>query len=102
MVDVPPLRAAAAGGLSQHFLYFGAALNRDGLQPRLAQPVMAAVLEFIAAKGHVLNDAMLVQNKGNVSGGGNQRRCCLRVQAREKQLGAVKLPNGIFVGCLQL
>ena len=55
--------AAAQRRFAEHFSDFGLAFNRDGLQPRLAQPVKIAVLlEFVVAKRHVLNDTSIIED----------------------------------------
>ena len=89
LVDMPPARGDAGGGVVQKAVHLGAALRRYGVGPALAGPVSVAFQflgEIVALEGDVMDHPVGIQDKGDIGGRGNECSGRFRVQIPKRPL----------------
>jgi len=83
VIDVAPTQFGVAFGGLEHVAHFVAALAGHGVRPFATHPIVTTERgQFIATHRHVLDDALFIQQQGDVRRNANQLRQFLSLQAR--------------------
>jgi hypothetical protein len=92
VIDMAPVLGSAGLGIAQQGFDLGAALDRDGIGPALADPMLITMLEqLFAAEGEVADHSIFVHDQSHIRTRGDQGRRDICMEVAKVLLGFGKV-----------